>query len=106
VLGLIPHERPDIESITERGVSWNYTTFLNIAFFVVAALLAGLTLRRGARDPVCGMTVDRVKTPFRSEWEDKTYYFCSAHCKKRFDAEPESYVGSLHAVTREDAAGA
>ncbi len=92
VAGLIPETRPDVESITERGIEWNYTTFLNILFFGVAAVLIGLTLRRGARDPVCGMTVDRQKTPFRSEWAGKTYYFCGEGCKRRFDADPESYL--------------
>src|SRR6266536_3490759 len=58
-LGLIPEQRPSIESITERGISWNYTTVLNIVFTLVAAALLGLTMRHGARDPVCGMTVDR-----------------------------------------------
>jgi uncharacterized membrane protein YraQ (UPF0718 family)/YHS domain-containing protein len=90
--GLIPKTRPDVNSITSRGVEWNYTTFLNILFLAIAAALIGLTLRRGARDPVCGMTVDRSKTQFRSDWGGKTYYFCGAACKKRFDAEPESFV--------------
>jgi uncharacterized membrane protein YraQ (UPF0718 family)/YHS domain-containing protein len=90
--GLIPDERPALESITERGVEWNYTTFLNIVFFAVAAGLIALTLRRGARDPVCGMTVDRSRTPFRSEHAGTTLYFCSAGCKEKFDGEPERYV--------------
>jgi len=89
--GLVPETRPDIESITDRGVAWNYTTALNIVFLGVAAALIGLTLRRGTRDPVCGMRVDR-KTPFRSEWNGQTFYFCSAGCKERFDAEPERYL--------------
>src|SRR5262249_52356928 len=55
-LGLIPSERPDVDSITERAIGWNYTTFLNVVFLGVAAALIGLTMRRGARDPVCGMT--------------------------------------------------
>jgi hypothetical protein len=59
-----PETRPSIDSITARGIGWNYTTFLNIVFFGVAAALVGLTVRRGARDPVCGMTVDRSKTPY------------------------------------------
>ena len=92
VANLVPKTRPDIESITGRGISWNYTTALNILFLGVAAMLIGLTLRSGARDPVCGMTVDRSKTPFRSEWQGQTYYFCSAGCKERFDAEPERYL--------------
>jgi uncharacterized protein len=48
-LGLVPTTRPSIDSISSRGISWNYTTFLNIVFLGVAAVLFGLTLRRGAR---------------------------------------------------------
>ena len=90
--GIVPETRPSIESITERGIAWNYTTFLNAVFFAAAAALFALTLRRGARDPVCGMTVDRSKTPFRSEYKGKTVYFCSAGCKATFDADPARYV--------------
>jgi uncharacterized protein len=90
--GLVPTSRPSIESITSRGIEWNYTTALNIVAFVVFGLLWGLTLRRGVKDPVCGMTVDR-KTPFTSSFEGRAVYFCSAHCKKRFDATPESFAG-------------
>jgi hypothetical protein len=49
--GLIPEHRPSIDSITSRGIMWNYTTFLNIVFTLVAAGLVGLTLPRGTRDP-------------------------------------------------------
>jgi uncharacterized membrane protein YraQ (UPF0718 family)/YHS domain-containing protein len=89
--GLIPEHRPSIDSITSRGIAWNYTTFLNIAFTVVAAWLVGLTLRRGARDPVCGMTVGRG-TALTSELRGKTFYFCSPGCRDRFEADPERYV--------------
>jgi YHS domain-containing protein len=89
---LIPSDRPDIESITQRGVGWNYTTFLNIVFLAIAAALVGLTLRRGARDPVCGMTVDRSQTPHRATYAGETYYFCSAGCKGRFEADPDRYL--------------
>jgi uncharacterized protein len=92
VAGLIPETRPDVESITERGIEWNYTTFLNIIFFGIAAALIGLTLRRGARDPVCGMSVDRFETPYRSDWAGQTYYFCGEGCKRRFDESPEQYL--------------
>jgi uncharacterized membrane protein YraQ (UPF0718 family) len=43
--GLVPSTRPSIDSITSRGISWNYTTFLNVVFLGVAAVLFGLTLR-------------------------------------------------------------
>jgi uncharacterized membrane protein YraQ (UPF0718 family)/YHS domain-containing protein len=89
---LVPQHRPSIESITSRGIEWNYTTFLNIVFTGVAAALVALTLRRGARDPVCGMTVDRQKTPHRSRYRDSVVYFCGPGCKAKFDADPERYM--------------
>jgi uncharacterized protein len=89
--GLVPTHRPSIDSITNRGIHWDYTTALNIVFFLVAGVLVALTLRRGAKDPVCGMTVDRHKTAFKSTYKGRTVYFCSAGCKARFDAEPERY---------------
>ena len=97
-LDLVPTHRPSIDSITSRGIEWNYTTWLNIVFFVVAAALVALTLRRGAKDPVCGMTVDRHKTPYRSVVDNTTVYFCSAHCKKLFDADPERYLEAREAA--------
>jgi len=92
--GLIPSERPDVESITERAIGWNYTTFLNIVFLGVAAVLIGLTMRRGVRDPVCGMTVDRGRA-VSTEWNGTTYYFCGPGCQARFEADPERYVGGV-----------
>jgi uncharacterized protein len=47
--GLVPTTRPSIDSITSRGISWNYTTFLNIVFLGVAVALFGLTLRPRAK---------------------------------------------------------
>src|SRR3712207_3667096 len=40
------------------------------------------------RDPVCGMTVDPQTAKYRAAHEDRTYYFCSARCRERFEAEP------------------
>jgi uncharacterized protein len=37
-IGIIPQQRH--AQIVEAGISWNYTTFLNIAFLVLAAVLA------------------------------------------------------------------
>ena len=45
-----------------------------------------------ARDPVCGMTVDRNKTPHRSVVDGRTVYFCGAGCKAKFDADPDVYL--------------
>ena len=101
--GLIPDTRPSIESITERGISWNYTTVLNIVFTAVAAGLIGLTLRRSAQDPVCGMTVDRGKA-VSIEYRGKTYFFCGAGCRSKFEADPERFVAREASAVRADPA--
>jgi YHS domain-containing protein len=44
------------------------------------------------KDPVCSMNVDEAKVKFTSTYQGKTYYFCSADCKKVFDLHPEKYV--------------
>ena len=93
--GLIPETRPSIESITDRGVTLNYTAVLNILFTLAGAALVWLTIRRGATDPVCGMRVDRYATEHTSRHAGQTVYFCSAGCKAAFDEEPGSYAGKL-----------
>ena len=45
-----------------------------------------LTVKRGATDPVCGMTVDRAKA-LRTETGERTLYFCSEHCRRAYEAE-------------------
>ncbi|MBL8995554.1 MAG: heavy metal translocating P-type ATPase, partial [Spirochaetia bacterium] len=44
------------------------------------------------KDTVCGMSVDPLKSKFRSAWKGNDYYFCSAGCKAKFDATPRKYV--------------
>jgi len=87
--GLIPTTRPSIESVTERAIGWNYTTFLNVVFTLVFLALFALTLRRGARDPVCGMTVDRGKA-LSLEHGGKRYFFCGPGCRAKFEAREAS----------------
>ncbi len=45
-----------------------------------------------ARDPVCGMTVDPRTAKFSAVHGGQTYYFCSAGCQAKFQAEPERYL--------------
>lgn len=45
-----------------------------------------------ARDPVCGMEVDPGKAKGSSSYNGETFYFCSTNCKKRFDADPVSFM--------------
>jgi len=46
----------------------------------------------GARDPVCGMTVDPAATPHHAKHDGETYYFCSAGCRTKFLADPGRYL--------------
>ncbi len=68
---------------------------LNAIALVVFCALFYLTLRRGATDPVCGMTVDRSKALTES-YAGRTYYFCSEDCRARFREDPERYVAAAH----------
>ncbi|MBI4328638.1 MAG: YHS domain-containing protein [Chloroflexi bacterium] len=45
-----------------------------------------------AKDPVCGMSVDEAKASNRSQYQGKTYYFCSPGCKRSFDKNPAQYA--------------
>ena len=38
-----------------------------------------------AKDPICGMLVNPSHAKFRSEYQQRTYYFCCARCKQTFD---------------------
>ena len=97
-LNIIPTRRNF--AISAAHFSWNYTTFLNFAFIVVAAgvwWLARHADRFGggvgyAIDPVCAMQVRIADAPATSRWSGRTYYFCSDHCREKFDASPEPYV--------------
>jgi YHS domain-containing protein/uncharacterized membrane protein YraQ (UPF0718 family) len=91
-LGIEPTERPT--SVVPTTFEWNYTTFLNIVFGLV---LVGLWwLARNQRrlgggagyaiDPVCGMQVEIAHAPARSNRDGTHVYFCSDHCRERFDA--------------------
>ncbi len=43
-------------------------------------------------DVVCGMEIDDKTVKWKSEYKDKTYYFCGPMCKLEFDENPEKYV--------------
>lgn len=45
------------------------------------------------KDVVCGMTIDSDTAAGQSQFEGRTFYFCSAQCKRQFDADPARYAG-------------
>ena len=44
------------------------------------------------KDVVCGMPVDPARAKGTSEYQGRTYYFCSTSCKAKFDANPQQYA--------------
>ncbi|HEX5775597.1 MAG TPA: heavy metal translocating P-type ATPase [Caulobacteraceae bacterium] len=46
-----------------------------------------------ATDPVCGMKVDPHTTAHRTTHDGHPFYFCSAGCKAKFEADPAKYLG-------------
>ena len=53
---------------------------------------AGVAAAHLVKDPVCGMDVDPHTAKHRTEYRGRTYYFCSARCRERFEAEPQKYL--------------
>jgi Cu+-exporting ATPase len=45
-----------------------------------------------ARDPVCGMSVNTQAAKHRAEHTGNVYFFCSASCAEKFEAEPGAYL--------------
>jgi uncharacterized membrane protein YraQ (UPF0718 family)/YHS domain-containing protein len=104
-LGLIPiGPRPSRADIFS-AVAVNYKLVLNILGALIFAGFFGLTIRRGATDPVCGMTIDRAKAITRKH-AGRTFYFCGQHCAHCFEADPESYLGGQAPASHTHAAHA
>jgi uncharacterized membrane protein YraQ (UPF0718 family) len=80
--GLIPTGVRPSRSDIFGSVQVDYKLFLNVLGFAIFAALFGLTMRRGATDPVCGMKVDRSRAVQASR-DGHTYYFCSEHCRSK-----------------------
>ncbi len=90
--GLIPTGPRPTRADIFSSIAVNYKLALNLLGLAIFATLFALTARRGATDPVCGMTVDRVKA-ITVRRGGRTRYFCSEHCLHAFEADPGRYVG-------------
>src|SRR5258708_16225322 len=49
-----------------------------------------------AIDPVCGMSVNPEAAKHRFAYKGQDYFFCSAPCPERFEAEPEKFLPPQH----------
>ena len=82
-LGLIPSGPRPTRADIFSGIHVDYKLGLNVLGLVIFGALFALTRRRGATDPVCGMTVDRDKA-VTLERDGETHYFCSEPCRDAF----------------------
>src|SRR3954470_6294102 len=48
--------------------------------------------QKSATDPVCGMQVNPGTAKNFSAYHGKKYFFCSAGCKTKFEANPQQYL--------------
>jgi len=53
------------------------------------------------KDPVCGMMVVE-SSKFQTKHHHGTYYFCSEHCKIKFDKSPDTYLHTKERSTIEN----
>jgi uncharacterized membrane protein YraQ (UPF0718 family)/YHS domain-containing protein len=88
--GLVPSTRPAV--IAPERFSWNYTSVLNIVFLLVFAGTYWLYRHKErfgggqdfARDPMCGMQVEKANPGALLTEGGTTVFFCSEHCKGRY----------------------
>jgi Cu2+-exporting ATPase len=50
-----------------------------------------MTAQPVLKDPVCGMEVDQT-TEYKTDYNGKTYFFCSVRCKATFESNPRKYA--------------
>jgi uncharacterized protein len=82
-LGLIPGGARPSRGEVFGSLAVDYKLVLNLLGLAIFTALFWMTRRRGARDPVCGMRVDRAKA-LRLQDGGETLYFCSEHCLQAF----------------------
>ena len=43
-------------------------------------------------DPVCGMSIESGNAAAAEHYQEKTFHFCSTHCRDAFKADPARYA--------------
>jgi Cu+-exporting ATPase len=46
-------------------------------------------------DPVCEMQVDETTSTINTEYNGKTFFFCSEECKEVFETDPAPYANKV-----------
>jgi len=82
-LGAIPAGPRPLRADVFASIRLDYKFALNVLATGVFFVLIAVTLRRGATDPICGMTVDRSKAS-SYEHDGRPVYFCGVGCRQKF----------------------
>ena len=114
LLGLAPTNHH--VAVFETPPALNYTSFLDIGFLALMAVLGwrfvttgGIQMLRAhaqrpkadavlTRDPVCGMSVDQAPATDQVEYAGRTYSFCSPACRSAFEKDPARYAAHVEQV--------
>ena len=80
--GLIPSARPSTDEVFGM-VKLDYKAVLNAIATAAFIALWTITTRHGAKDPVCGMTVDK-RAAIATEVDGRRYFFCGTSCQQKF----------------------
>ncbi len=91
--GLVPTTRPT--QVAPAHFSWDATTYLNLIFLSLFAVLYWAYRNRDrlgggkgtAIDPVCGMHVERSNAPASVMVDGRRVHFCSDGCRRRYEAD-------------------
>jgi YHS domain-containing protein len=59
---------------------------------VSAAIMFAADTAKKVKDPVCGMELEPKAAAAKSQYDGKTYYFCTKEEKAEFDKSPTKYV--------------
>jgi hypothetical protein len=92
-LDLIPTGSRPTRSDIFGSIELDYKLVLNVIGLVIFVSLFWITMRRGVRDPVCGMKVD-PEAAVRLDRDGRTHYFCSEDCREEFEREATADVGA------------
>ena len=89
VLEIVPTKRTLVPHASRIGD--NFTSWLNLFALILATIIAWLYLTRSksdetpyAKDPICGMQVEKSTAAASFVHEGTTYYFCAPSCMESF----------------------
>lgn len=94
----------DTENLKSLGwlLAWGALFFLMMRYGCGAHMMGGHGSHgkhrdpapdKETKDPVCGMSINPEKAGAAAVVAGKTYYFCSASCREKFEQAPEKYSG-------------